>query len=112
MKYDDVFPKPITDLPIADIPLAGVRGYLSQSKDHQIVFMQFSEDVELPAHSHNEQWGVVLEGRIKLMIAGKKHEFGRGDRYYIPANVPHSAKIFAGYADITFFNSPDRYGHR
>jgi hypothetical protein len=29
--------------------------------------------------------------------------------YFIPVSTPHSGKIYAGYADVTFFNEPDRY---
>lgn len=40
------FPQPIRALAKADIPLDGITAYLSQSDDHQIVFMEFSSDVE------------------------------------------------------------------
>lgn len=104
-----VFPTPITSLPGADIPLSGISAYLSQSDTHQVLFMEFDEDVELPEHSHAAQMGVVLEGKIELIIDGEKCCFAKGDRYFIPAGVKHSGKIFAGYADITFFDEPDRY---
>lgn len=104
-----VFPKPITDLPKADIPIKGIVAFLSQGLNHQIIFMQFSEDADLPEHFHESQWGIVLEGRIDLKIGGIEHTFIKGDRYFIPKNVAHSGKIYAGYADITFFNENDRY---
>ena len=47
-----IFPKPIVDLPEADIPIKGIRAFLSQGSKHQIVFMEFSEDADLPEHSH------------------------------------------------------------
>jgi mannose-6-phosphate isomerase-like protein (cupin superfamily) len=105
----EIFPEPITKLPEADIPLAGLKAYLSQSTNHQVLFMQFDEDVDLPEHSHKAQVGFVLEGKIILNIDGKEQTFTRSDRYYIPAGIKHSAQIFAGYADITFFDEPDRY---
>ena len=71
--------------------------------------MEFTRDVELPEHSHEAQWGVVLEGRIDLTIDGAKHTYTKGDRYFIPKGVKHSGKIYAGYADISFFNQKDRY---
>jgi len=108
----DLFPEPILALPEADIPLKGVQAYLSQSADHQIIFMQFNEDVELPEHAHAAQVGFVLEGKIDLTIGTEKHTFVKGDRYYIPEGVPHCGKIYAGYADITFFNQADRYKAR
>ena len=105
----NIFPKPIEKLPKADIPINGLKAYLSQADSHQILFMQFSEEVEVPEHAHESQWGVVLEGKSELIIDGVLHTFKKGDRYFIPAGVVHSAKISAGYADITFFNQPDRY---
>ena len=51
----ETFPKPIRDLPEADIPLEGVKAYLSQSDTHQIIFMEFEKDVDLPEHSHAAQ---------------------------------------------------------
>lgn len=104
-----IFPEPITNLPEANIPLGGLKAFLSQGSDHQIVFMEFEEDVILPEHSHESQFGIILEGKIDLTINEKKFTFKKGDRYFIPKNTIHSAKIYAGYADITFFNQKDRY---
>ncbi len=104
-----IFPEPISHLPEADIPLKGVQAFMAQGDGHQILFMEFAEDVDLPEHSHESQWAVVLEGKIRLAIGGVTREYQKGDRYYIPKDVPHSGKIFAGYADVTFFNQADRY---
>ena len=106
---DSIFPAPIRSLAPVDLGLEGANALLSQSDDHQILFMQFSKDVELGEHTHEAQWGVVLEGKIELTIDGEFKTFCRGDYYFIPEGVTHSAKIYAGYADVTYFNSPDRY---
>jgi quercetin dioxygenase-like cupin family protein len=108
----DVFPGPITMLPLADIPLEGVKGYLLQGKRQQVLFMEFSKDAELPEHAHEAQWGIVLEGRIDLIIDGKNHMYTKGDRYFIPEGVSHSARVHACYADITYFDAKDRYNPR
>jgi len=106
---NQVFPEMVRALPQADIPLDGVTVYLSQSDTHQILFMEFQKDVDLPEHAHAAQMGIVLEGRIELIIDGDKKSYSKGDRYYIPAGVKHSGKIYAGYADVTFFDDPKRY---
>ncbi len=105
----EVFPEPIRSLPQADVPLSGAKAYLSQSENHQIVFWKFDEDVEVPEHFHEDQWGMVLEGKIDLVIEGVKRTYTKGDRVFIPKGAKHSAKIYAGYADISFFNERDRY---
>ena len=103
------FAEPIERLPRADIFLAGCTAHLLQGPGQQVLFMEFSEDVDLPEHVHAGQAGFVLEGRIDLVIGGRPLTFTKGDRYYIPPGVRHSGRIHAGYADITYFDQPDRY---
>ena len=106
---NELFPESVHALPEADLPFTGARAWLSQGEGHQILFMQFDQDIDLPEHSHAGQWGIVLEGKIELVIGGVKHTFEKGDRYFIPKGVTHSGRIFAGYADMTYFNQADRY---
>jgi len=103
------FPEIIIGLPEADIPIEGVNAYISQGDSHQILFMEFENDIEIPEHSHGAQWGVVVNGEIELTINGNKQLYKKGDSYFIPEGIIHSAKIKAGYSDITFFNEPSRY---
>jgi len=109
-KMKDIFPKPIKRLPEVDMPFTNYEAYLSQGEGHQIIFMRFNEDIDLPEHSHEDQWGIVLEGKIELTIDGVKNTYTKGDRYFIEKGARHYGKIFAGYADMTFFNQKDRYG--
>lgn len=105
----EVFPEAIRKLPEADIPIPGITAFLSQDKNHQIVFMHFNQDVEVPAHSHGAQWGIVLEGQITLTIVDNEQKYTKGDRFYILEGETHSAKILAGYASMEFFADKDRY---
>ncbi|MHC4457384.1 MAG: cupin domain-containing protein [Planctomycetota bacterium] len=105
----ELFPEPIRALPEADIPLSGLKAYLSQAENHQIIFWEFHEDAEIPEHCHESHWSIVLEGKIDLTIDGVKKTYTKGDRLFIPKGARHSAKVHAGYADITFFNEKDRY---
>ncbi len=105
----EIFPEPIKNLPEADIPLDGIKAYLSQAENHQILFMEFTEDVEVPQHSHEAQWSVVLAGKVDLTIDGVERTYSKGDSVFIPKGAKHSAKIHAGYADISFFNEKGRW---
>jgi quercetin dioxygenase-like cupin family protein len=105
----NIFPEPICRLPQADIPVPGITAYLSQSDTHQIIFMEFNQDAEIGEHSHESQWGIVLEGQIDLTMNGVEKTYRKGDRYFIPQGILHAAKIHAGYTDITYFNQVDRY---
>ena len=105
----DIFPEAIRKLPEADIPIPGITAFLSQDKNHQIVFMHFSQDAEVPAHSHGAQWGIVLEGKIALTVEGREKVYSKGDRFYILKGETHSAKIYTGYTSMEFFADKDRY---
>ncbi len=105
----EIFPEPIRNLPEANIPLDGIKAYLSQAENHQIIFWEFTEDTQVPEHSHEAQWGVVLAGKMDFTIDGVERTYSKGDSVFIPKGAKHSAKIYAGYADISFFNEKDRY---
>ncbi|MBN2289691.1 MAG: cupin domain-containing protein [Candidatus Glassbacteria bacterium] len=109
MSKNPFFPAIITRLPQAEIPVKGLRSYLLQGEEQQIVFMDFQSGAEIPEHSHRAQWGVVLDGEIELTIDEKKRTFKKGDAYFIPEGVRHSAIIKKGYKDLTLFDQKDRY---
>lgn len=99
----------ISKFPMADIPLNGLTSRLIQAGEQQFIFMEFEEDVDIPPHSHNAQWGVVLDGEMEITIGGKVHLLKKGDSYFIEKDEVHSAKIKAGYKDLTLFNQTNRY---
>lgn len=39
-----------------------------------------------------------------LTVESITRTYYKGDAYFIPKGAKHSAKIYAGYADISFFN--------
>ena len=106
---EGIFPKPITSLPEAAIPADGAIGYLSQGENNQVIFMEFEKDIEIPEHSHESQWEIVVAGKVDYYEEGVKHTYRKGDRFYIPKGIKHSAKVYAGYASVAFFNQKERY---
>jgi quercetin dioxygenase-like cupin family protein len=105
----DRFPDFVSALPEIEIPLPGARGWLIQGKEHQVVFIEFDQDVEIPEHSHAEQWEFTVAGKVVLHREGVSREYRSGDNFFIPAGVPHAGAISAGYKAIIVFNSRDRY---
>ena len=103
------YPEMITGLPQADILLDGVRGWISQASDHQVVFLDIDPIGEVPPHSHGEQWGIVVEGEMELTIGGETRRCGPGDSYHIPAGVMHGAKFLSHFRAIDVFADADRY---
>lgn len=103
------FPEMILGLPEADIPFKGVRGWISQGPDHQIVFMDIEPIGEVAEHSHGEQWGVVLEGEMDLKIGGAVHNCRKGDSYHVGDGVPHSAVFKKRTFVMDMFRQKNRY---
>ncbi len=106
---ESAYPEVITRMPEADVPLAGVRGWLSQATDHQIVFFEIDPIGELPPHSHGEQWGIVVEGEMELTIGGQAKRYKPGDSYHIPSGVVHGAKFLTHFRAIDVFADAERY---
>lgn len=103
------FPDVFERLPEADVPIRGVSVRLLRGPTASAIFWEATQDAAVPEHRHGGQWGVVLEGEIRLTIGGKIRTCRRGDEYFIPAGVPHAAEMKAGARVIDFFDDPDRY---
>jgi len=94
MPVKNFFPDIITNLPQANIPVEGVNSHLFQGENQQLIFMSFDNDAIVSEHSHEAQWGVILDGEIELTIDGRKHIFTKGDTYYIPKDVKQVKSLF------------------
>lgn len=96
-------------LPEADIPFKGLKGWISQGFDHQIVFFDIEPVGRVSEHSHCAQWGIVIEGEMELSIEGITRTYKTGDSYYIPDQVMHSAVFNCRTKAMDFFTDRDRY---
>lgn len=103
------YPEIIKKLPSVELPIKGVKSYKLQGQNNQLVFFEFEEEVAIPEHSHKAQWGIVVDGKIDLTIGGLEITYKKGDTYFIPDGVRHSAKVYKGFSAIDFFDQPDRY---
>jgi quercetin dioxygenase-like cupin family protein len=103
------YPRLISDLPEADIPFDGVRGWLSQSDTHQIVFFEIEPIGRVAEHKHGAQWGVVFEGEMELTIGDETRTYRKGDHYFIPEGILHSALFLTKTWLMDLFADRDRY---
>jgi quercetin dioxygenase-like cupin family protein len=103
------YPEMITRLPEAEVAFKGVRAWISQGKDHQVVFLEMEPIGLVSAHRHGEQWGIVVEGEMELTIGGVTRRYKAGDSYHVPGGVEHAARFLAYTRVIDVFADVDRY---
>lgn len=103
------YPEMIDSLPEIEIPIDGIRGWLLQSTNKQVVFFEIEPVGNMPVHSHCAQWGIVIDGEMELTIDDQTKIYRKGDSYFIPAGVIHSANFPTKVMVIDVFDSPDRY---
>ncbi|HEX37704.1 MAG TPA: cupin domain-containing protein [Candidatus Cloacimonetes bacterium] len=103
------YPEMIQNLSEIDIPIKGIRGWLLQGEKTQVVFFDIDPVGKIPDHSHCAQWGMMLDGKMKLTINGETKIYQKGDRYFIPEGVIHSAEFLTKVYVIDFFSDPNRY---
>jgi quercetin dioxygenase-like cupin family protein len=72
-------------------------------------FVDLDPGILVPEHRHeNEQVGFVLQGMVKMIIAGDARDLQAGDAYTIPSGVPHSAEAGPDGATVVDVFSPVR----
>lgn len=103
------FPTFVHSLPEADLPYPGLKGWLMQADAGQILYCESDAEVIIPEHSHGEQWGVVIKGRVELTIQNRMRICTRGDMYHIPSGAAHRVHIFPGFRAIDHYADRNRY---
>jgi len=109
-KHTNEFPPVITALPEADIQREGIRAWILQAEKHQLIFFEMQPDAIVPEHNHNyPQWGMQIEGEMKLTINGRTKTIKKGDEYLIPAKAKHKATFQTKSRVIDLFSEKTRY---
>jgi len=104
------YPTVITDLPEADIQIEGIKAWILQGQKHQMGFFDMQPTAVVPEHSHRyPQWGMVIEGEMKLTINGKTRTVKKGDEYLIPAQAKHKATFTTKTRVMDLFSEKTRY---
>ena len=103
------FPDFVRSLPECDMPYEGLRGWLLIGETGLLLFSESDIDMSVPEHSHCDQWGVVIAGKMELTMGERTKVYRPGDAYVIPAGTVHKARIYPGFRTIDFFTDPKRY---
>ena len=104
------YPEVIRRLPEADIQFKGVRAWVLQGGKHQLVFFEMEPSAQVPEHSHPYvQWGMMIKGKMELVINGETRVCEKGDEYAIPAQAKHYARFLKKSRVMDFFSEKNRY---
>jgi quercetin dioxygenase-like cupin family protein len=104
--YADV----ITSLPEADIQSKGIRGWILQGENHQLVFFQMEADARIPEHDHEyAELMILLEGEMELTIEGRTSKHKKGDEVVIPVHAKHNACFLTESRLAALFSERTRY---
>ncbi len=105
----ETYPDCIRNLPKAKVPFQGVQAYIAQGIQFQVGFFEIEPIGVVSPHSHSAQYGFVIEGEVLLTIGDDTKLYTKGDSYYIPKGVVHSAEFKTFCRVMDFFAEPERY---
>ncbi len=95
------FPDSIHALPKAS--LLGVDVYVHDDGKSQVLFMELPAhrpEILVPTHTHDVEWGIVVEGEIEITVNGRAERHGPGETHFIPAQAPHSIRFTPGTSSV------------
>jgi quercetin dioxygenase-like cupin family protein len=108
-QHTNEYPDFIRNLPEADLPLPQAKGFLLGAPQAQAVFFEMPAGTQVPLHSHGDQWGTLISGRLSFTIGGQSHDFTSGDSYFVPSGVEHGGKAEEDCLVLEVFADADRW---
>jgi quercetin dioxygenase-like cupin family protein len=87
----------------ADGPLSEKRMMgLMESEGYEVAVYVYREGTFFPLHEHaQDKCDAVLEGVLRVTVAGSNYDLGPGDRVYLAAGTRHSAEVIGGKTVIS-----------
>ncbi len=98
------FPASIRALPKSN--LAGADVFVHDNGRTQVLFIEVPSDraeVVVPTHTHDVEWGFVVEGAIDMTLGDTVERHAAGSTHWIPAQLPHSFRFHPGTASVHYF---------
>jgi len=87
----------------ADGPLSEKRMMgLMEREGYEVAVYVYREGTLFPPHEHaQDKCDAVLEGVLRVTVAGSTYDLGPGDRVYLAAGTRHSAEVIGGKTVIS-----------
>jgi quercetin dioxygenase-like cupin family protein len=100
----------IKNFPEADVQFEGIRAWILQGENHQLVFFQMEANAIISEHIHEYvEWMMIIEGEMELTIEGKTSKHEKGDEVLIPAHAKHKARFLTKSRLVGLFSERARY---
>ena len=95
------FPHKIRSLP----PFQGLfDAYKLETENVDIYFASYPQGTKIAPHQHDtDNYGVVTQGELILIVDGREQSYYPGNWYHIPANVIHAARFEQDTSEIEFW---------
>ncbi len=106
---NEIFPEMITNLPEIDIPNKDIKGFMIQGESNQTIFFMIKAGVYFPEHSHESQWGTVIEGEFEITIGNEKRVYRKGESYFIPEGTLHTGYYVTDVVSVDVFDDKDKF---
>ena len=95
------FPDRIRSLP----PFVGpFDAYQLSATDCEVLFASYTAGTEIDRHTHpTENFGVITEGELILIVDGNESRYGPGDWYHLAPEQQHAARFEVDTSEIEFW---------
>lgn len=95
------FPAGIRSLPAFDGPF---DAYRLAAAGCDVLFASYPADTAIGTHSHEtENYGVITEGELILIVGGSEQRYGPGDWYHLRPQEIHAARFEVDTSEIEFW---------
>jgi quercetin dioxygenase-like cupin family protein len=72
-----------------------------------VLFATYPAGTKIELHSHDtDNWGVIVQGEMYIILDGQTHRFKTGDWYHVPAGREHAAYCDVLTEEIEFWFTP------
>lgn len=95
------FPARIRSLP----PFQGLfDAHKLETDNVDIYFASYPKGTTIEPHQHDtDNYGVITQGELILILKEREHRYYPGDWYHVPAKVVHGARFEQETSEIEFW---------
>jgi quercetin dioxygenase-like cupin family protein len=99
--------EPANESPWIDIAPGIRRRTITHGASMYQMIAKLDAGSRMPEHKHPQEQVVhILEGKMRLIVAGEPHELRGGESFYLATNVPHGVETIEDTMVLDTFSPP------